>query len=514
MRCACCGCDKDLGAFSGAQKKKPASKRKCTSCTAATAAATTTAGASSKGDADAEGVGGVVARSSSVVHTGTADFEGGRSEDDTLSTSPYTNAVSAQAGEQHLREGGRIELTGLSSEDLNGQRGGISGSYLDGRGRWPVVVDGTGRELSCKPTNLKELASCGDCGAEKRLDALKKCARCLAVHYCDGACQRKHWKRGGHKEACREQFACVICLDNEEHPLPIQCGCGCRDSAGCAHVACKTAYAEHQGPGYHERWHRCPTCKQDYTGAMQLGLADALWARLQSRPPEDDDRQCAQNFLAGAYFRAGRLAEAEVHYLDLLATSRRVYGSNHSSTLKISGNLGRTLIKLDKHIAAEALFRDTLDRHQNVLGPEDKRTLAMASSLALTMENQGKYAEAEPLLRDTLATQQRVLVEGHPGTLVTAMSLAMLLIRTGQFDKAEELCRGALVQAHRTLGPEHPQSLHIAHTLATVHSQQGRTTEAVALLKATLDTQQRVMGPGHPHSLATAGSLRFLQQRG
>lgn len=38
MRCAWCGCDKDLGAFSGAQKKKPATKRKCTSCTAAATA--------------------------------------------------------------------------------------------------------------------------------------------------------------------------------------------------------------------------------------------------------------------------------------------------------------------------------------------------------------------------------------------------------------------------------------------------------------------------------------------
>ena len=33
-----------------------------------------------------------------------------------------------QAGEQHLREGCRIELTGLGSEVLNGQRGGIGTS--------------------------------------------------------------------------------------------------------------------------------------------------------------------------------------------------------------------------------------------------------------------------------------------------------------------------------------------------------------------------------------------------
>ena len=63
---------------------------------------------------------------------------------------------------QTLRKGCRVELTGLSSEDLNGQRGTISGSYIAARERWPVVVDGTGRKLSCKPSNLKGLAS-GSC---------------------------------------------------------------------------------------------------------------------------------------------------------------------------------------------------------------------------------------------------------------------------------------------------------------------------------------------------------------
>jgi hypothetical protein len=63
-----------------------------------------------------------------------------------------------QTPTQNLREGCRVELTGLSSKDLNGQRG-HSGGYFTDRGRWPVVLDGTGRKLSCKPTNLKVLAT-------------------------------------------------------------------------------------------------------------------------------------------------------------------------------------------------------------------------------------------------------------------------------------------------------------------------------------------------------------------
>ena len=60
--------------------------------------------------------------------------------------------------EQNLRQGCRVELTGLSSKDLNGQRGTISGSFNVDQKRWPLVVDGTGRKLSCKPANLRGLA--------------------------------------------------------------------------------------------------------------------------------------------------------------------------------------------------------------------------------------------------------------------------------------------------------------------------------------------------------------------
>ena len=420
-----------------------------------------------------------------------------------------TATVSVQLSEQNLCEGCRVELTGLSSKDLNGQRGGISGSYLADRGRWPVAVDGTGRELSCKPTNLRALAACGHCGVEKVLDALKKCGKCRAVHYCDGACQRAHWKGGGHKELCREQFACTICLDDDAYPLPIQCGCGCRDAAGCAHVACKAECAQHHGPGYHPGWVECPTCKQEYTGPMRLGLAEALCTRLQGRPTEDEHRMCAQNDLGKAYSQAGRLAEAEALYRGLLAVRRRVDGPDLAQTLRVASNLGGTLLNQCKNIKAEVVLSDTLTRQQAVLGPEHTDTLYTAGSLADALQNQGKEAEAEPVLRNTLAIQQRVLGKGHFDTLGTACSLVLLLSNTGKYAEAVELGRGTLAQATRTLGPDHPLSLGVAYALAAAL---GKTTEAVALLTATLATQQRVLGPGHPDTQHTAQELQHFQQ--
>lgn len=158
----------------------------------------------------------------------------------------------------------------------------------------------------------------------------------------------------------RKLLACTLCLDAQHQPPPIQCGCGCGGAAGSAHVRCKVEYAEHQAPGYHEGWYNCPTCEQGYTGAMLLGLAEALWTRCIDMPADDEDRLATQNFVAIAYGQAGRLDEAEALYRDLLATYRRLDGANKESTLAVATNLGKTLNAQGKHSEAEAMYRENL----------------------------------------------------------------------------------------------------------------------------------------------------------
>ena len=41
---------------------------------------------------------------------------------------------------------------------------------------------------------------CANCGVEGVFK--KRCSRCRAVSYCSVECQRKHWKKGGHKNVC------------------------------------------------------------------------------------------------------------------------------------------------------------------------------------------------------------------------------------------------------------------------------------------------------------------------
>ena len=47
-----------------------------------------------------------------------------------------------------------------------------------------------------------------------------------------------------------------------------------------------------------ERWTSCPTCLQDFTGDMEIGLAKARWERVRARAPEDPERLFVANNLA------------------------------------------------------------------------------------------------------------------------------------------------------------------------------------------------------------------------
>ena len=46
------------------------------------------------------------------------------------------------------------------------------------------------------------LTNCAACAVPLAYDHKKKCSRCK-TRYCNEACQRQHWERGGHEALCR-----------------------------------------------------------------------------------------------------------------------------------------------------------------------------------------------------------------------------------------------------------------------------------------------------------------------
>ena len=92
-----------------------------------------------------------------------------------------------------------------------------------------------------------------------------------------------------------DEGQCWVCCEGSsaERPL-LYTGCACRGSAGLAHLECLVQAATHDV----ECWTTCPTCRQEYTGAADVGLARARWELVRARPAEDEERLFVANNLA------------------------------------------------------------------------------------------------------------------------------------------------------------------------------------------------------------------------
>ena len=302
-----------------------------------------------------------------------------------------------------------------------------------------------------------------------------------------------------------DESVCLVCFDS--HPPPIQSGCACRSGGGLAHVGCLIEKAVSQPHRGDAAWYECQTCKQQFTGAMRTGLAEAWWSRVSDQVEETEERLCAAGNLASCRRRAGQFFEAERIEREVLAGSRRVHGEEHPNTLTSAANLAQSLSCQGQYAEAERIYRDVLGVSRRVLGEEHPNTLTTAGNLAMSLSDQGKYVDAERITREVLGVRRRVLGEVHPDTLATANILASSLSYQGAYVEAERINRGLLGVMRRVLGEEHPNTLTTAGNLASSLSGQGKYADAERINREVLGVERRVLGELHPDTLATASNL-------
>jgi hypothetical protein len=306
--------------------------------------------------------------------------------------------------------------------------------------------------------------------------------------------------------------ACIICLDTS--PPPIQSGCACRGESGLAHIACLVrAAASQRAQRGSDVWQKCQTCKQGYTGAMQMGLAEAWRSRVAGQAAESDERFGAEYNLANSLVHQGKAVEAEPMLRKLHKVRMRVDGAEHPGTLSVANTLASSLSKQGKHVEAERIQREVHGVEKRALGAEHPSTLTSGNNLAHSLWNQGKYAEAELIQREVHGVQKRVLGAEHPDTLKSASNLAGSLSTQSKHAEAERIEREVLGVRKRVLGAEHPDTLASANNLAGYLSKQGKYTEAERMLHAALPSLQRVLGPAHPNTLAAARRLDDVRAR-
>ena len=250
---------------------------------------------------------------------------------------------------------------------------------------------------------------------------------------------------------------CWVCCEGSSAARPLlTTGCACRGSAGLAHLECLVAAATHDV----ECWTTCPTCRQEYTGAADVGLARARWALVRGRPAEDEERLFVANNLAVTLKEsAGDNEGALALLLEVLAVRRRALPPG---------------------------------------APPDAGTIDSMINAALQHLEMGHLADALPLGEAAVAAARLTWGDAHEDTLVALASLGAVHNGLRDWGAARPLLEEALAARRRTLGAGHLETMNSMHLLGRCLVGQGERRAGLALLTEAATTSRRVLGAAHP----------------
>jgi hypothetical protein len=215
-------------------------------------------------------------------------------------------------------------------------------------------------------------------------------------------------------------------------------------------------------------WTHCPTCKQQFTGAVQLELSRACWELRRNRPEADIERLAALGNLACALSATEEFdgAAARLLYEELVAVKRRTMGDGHPATFDAIGRLGCLLLRMDDNAGAQPLLEEALaGLRLAAVRDDDAALLRTMHSLAAVYDRMGATGKARFVLEEILVVLRRTQ-PAEPHTFVAINNLSGALMQAGDSTAALALREEAAASALRVLGPDHPCTQQMTTLLA------------------------------------------------
>jgi hypothetical protein len=256
---------------------------------------------------------------------------------------------------------------------------------------------------------------------------------------------------------------CWVCCEGECGGELLSTGCACRGSSGLAHTQCMITAARHD-PLY---WTTCSTCKQHFTGQLEVNLAQARWEDVKARPPEDRERLfVCMNFAVTLNESGGDQKGALVLLEEVTRIRRRKLGDDHPDTLDAITNLALLHTEMGCYEEALPLSMEVVASIRQTVGSETEEAAHAIRSLAAVRTLMGDYDLAKPLHEEVLEWRQRVLGNEHLDTLNSMHGLGQCLVLCHEDEKGRALLERTVNIAERVLGKAHPSSKHFSKGLA------------------------------------------------
>ncbi|MEM7350073.1 MAG: serine/threonine-protein kinase [Acidobacteriota bacterium] len=200
--------------------------------------------------------------------------------------------------------------------------------------------------------------------------------------------------------------------------------------------------------------------------------------------------------LASSRSFSGR-ARARSLYQRAIPVLDDALGHEAPDVLAVKRNLASLLRTTGEFTEAERLFLEVLASERRIYNSQHPQIGFTLNHFGLMLSELGRYDEAEALLRESLAVRRASLDASHPAIGISLNGLGTSILRHGRDPvAAEELFRQSLEILSGGFGPEHILTSYPLHGLARALIAQGRAAEAVAPLRRALVIRQTELPAG------------------
>ncbi|MEM1448127.1 MAG: tetratricopeptide repeat protein [Planctomycetota bacterium] len=241
-------------------------------------------------------------------------------------------------------------------------------------------------------------------------------------------------------------------------------------------------------------------------------LGEALELLTATLPPRHPDIALAQNNLASAEFRLGRVEDARVHWEAARDIFAVVLDPEHPDRVTVAGNLALVYERGGDFERADELLLEVIELRR--ASPGDRPRLAFSiERRGWLLTNRGDPEQGLACFEEAVAIQRSVLDEA-PADKALQVGLADRLQSLGlgyrsakRFDDAGAAIEEAIGIQGGIYAEEHPKIATSTTILGLVRLESGDLTAARTLLERALAIRRKALPAGHWQTANTAGVL-------
>jgi tetratricopeptide (TPR) repeat protein/tRNA A-37 threonylcarbamoyl transferase component Bud32 len=198
--------------------------------------------------------------------------------------------------------------------------------------------------------------------------------------------------------------------------------------------------------------------------------------------------------LASVHTTRGDFADAEPLLRRAVELEEEAFGRDSIQTTGTLGDLGASLIRLERYEEAEPILHRVHEITMARLGASHPFVAGCLNDLAHLHYRQKHYPEAASYLRQALDVYLTAYGPEHPHTAIAQQNLGMVLIRQRELDDASALIEDSLRIRRKLFGEKHPDTAYALSGLALARERQGRFDEAVELYHRSLAIREELLG--------------------